>query len=380
MVSEKYEGMSWLEVAKEFEEKTGQATLGYGMHMLSLMGGAEEHHVFWDRTSAALDAIREKYKGKRILIVAHGNVFRTLQGHMLGLDHEYVMTNTAYRLSNAELVHFPSVRTTNPLDRFILGELQALIGKTTDALDSYDLQRSSRAIVDFMDDLTNWYVRRSRRRFWESGLSDDKLSAYETLYRVLTDLSKVLAPFCPFISDAVYRALTNKESVHLELYPEFQRTWVSTKLLSDMKRTKDLVTLGLALRGREKIRVRQPLARAIIGEEFDPYYIEILKDELNIKDIEVADMSTIARKVCKPNARLIGPRFGKSVQEIITKAKNGEFTELPNGGVQVGEFQLEPGDFEMAYEPLDVSGLQVEGGFGTVIAIDMQITDDLRLE
>lgn len=395
MVDEKHEGAKWEDIGREYEAKFGHAPKGYGIYLLAEMGVAESNEAFEERTRTAYEELLKKYAGKRILIVGHGNTFRSVYGYALGLSREEAFTQVNYRLGNAELAHFPAVRTDNPLDRFILGELQTLIAKVTDSLETYDLQRATRAIVDFMDDLTNWYVRRSRRRFWESGMSTEKTAAYETLYRVLADLTRVLAPFCPFVSESIYRSLTGKESVHLSLFPEFERTLVSRSLLSDMKKTKDLVTLGLAVRGREKIRVRQPLGRALIGETLDEYYLSILKDELNIKEITVADMSVIARKICKPNARLIGAKFGKAVQEIIREAKAGNFTELENGGVYIpptpltkggsdegaGGFTLEPGEFEIAYEPLEaVSGLAVEGGFGTVIAIDTTISEELKLE
>jgi isoleucyl-tRNA synthetase len=293
---------------------------------------------------------------------------------------EEAIVSTNYRLKNAELVQLPTTPLRNPLDRFILGELQTLIAKVADSFETYDLQRGARAIVDFLDDLTNWYVRRSRRRFWDSGMTDDKKAAYETLHRVLTDFSKVLAPYAPFISERVFQTLTLKESVHLEWFPNFERTAVSQGLLSDMKKAKNLVALGLALRSKAKIRVRQPLSKLIIGEKLDAYYLEILKEELNVKTIEVEDMGKIARKICKPNARLIGPRFGKDVQAVIVAAKSGDFVELENGRIQVGAFVLESGEFEIEYVPLDVSGLAVEGGFGTVVAMDVTVSDELRLE
>lgn len=283
-------------------------------------------------------------------------------------------------LHNCETAELPLRPLENPLDRFILGELQTLVAKVSDGFETYDLQKGARAIVDFLDDLTNWYVRRSRRRFWETGMTDDKRNAYDTLYRVLADVSKVLAPYAPFVSEHVFRTLTGKESVHLEFFPEFERTSVIPGLLADMKKAKDLVALGLALRSKAKIRVRQPLAKLVIGERLDAYYLDIVREELNVKEVVFEDMAKIAKKVVRPNARLIGPKFGKNVQAVIVAAKSGSFVELEDGKVAVGEFTLEPGEFEVAYEPLDVSGYAVEGGFGTVVAMDVTVTDELRLE
>lgn len=382
MVDEKHEGALWADIAREYEQKFGyKAHGGMGMYLLAEMGVAESNDDFEARTVGAYQRTLEKYAGKRVLIVSHGNTFRTVYGYAMGVHRDESLRNKMYRLANTELVHMPTVPLTNELDRYILGELQTLVAKTTDSFESYDIQKGTRAIMDFLDDLTNWYVRRSRRRFWETGMTADKQSAYETLYRVLVDLSKIIAPYCPFVSEQVFRMLTGRESVHLEYFPSFERTMVSRELQADMKKTQQLITLGLSVRGREKLRVRQPLSRVLIGENLDPYYIDILRDELNVKEVVQADMSKIARKICKPNARLIGAKFGKDVQNIIREAKAGNFVELEDSGIQVGEFVLASGEFEIAYEPLEnVTGLSVEGGFGTVVALDITLTEELKLE
>ncbi len=112
-----------------------------------------------------------------------------------------------------------------------------------DSFERYDLQTAAASLVSFMDDLTNWYVRRSRRRFWKSENDSDKSQAYETLYHVLTTLCKVAAPMIPFVTESVYRGLTGRESVHLDMFPSFERTHVSIHLLADMKKTRDFITL-----------------------------------------------------------------------------------------------------------------------------------------
>ena len=338
----------------------------------------------------------EMYRGKRILIVAHGGVFLTLKQGLYGHGPELPVAAT--RLKNAEVTELPSYVMKNPLDRFIVSEIQMLIAKHTEGFEKYDLQQATRAITEFMDDLTNWYVRRSRRRFWGAGIDEDKNAAYETLYRVLVDISKLLSPFCPFVSEYVFRLLTGKESVHLERMPNFERLLVAKDLLESMNQTKNLVNLGLSLRAKKKLRVRQPLASVTIGESLDAYFLEILKEELNVKEVIIADMSKIATKIAKPNARLLGPKFGKEVQAIILAAKMGYFEEKEDGkivvktapskqknileelGVEAKEFTLEPGEFEMAYEPMEGSLIDVEGGFGTIVAMDTVVTDSLRLE
>ncbi|MCK9272869.1 isoleucine--tRNA ligase [Candidatus Gracilibacteria bacterium] len=281
----------------------------------------------------------------------------------------------------------------NNLDKWILSQLQELIKSTNNGFETYDLNAVTRPIFDFMDNLTNWYIRRSRRRFWKSENDGDKIGAYHTLYEVLVELSKVIAPIMPFVSEEVFKNLTNKESVHLENYPECKSDLISESLNSQMEKTQKIINLGLALRANKKIRVRQPLTSLTIGEKLEPYYQEIIKEELNIKEIIIlSDMTQIAKKICRPNAKLIGPRFGKDVQNIIIQAKNGNFQDLGEGRIKIphpnplpeGEgisgFILEEGEYEIAYEPLSGVEVDIEAGFGMVIAVDTKITEQLKLE
>lgn len=189
-----------------------------------------------------------------------------------------------------------------------------------------------------------------------------------------------MAPITPMISEAVYRGLTGHESVHLERFPEFTRAHMFDSLEADMKKARDIIALGLALRGQKKIRVRQPLSSITIGEPLDAYFQEIIREELNVKEVKIEDMSHVARTICKPNAKLIGPRFGKAVQDVIVQAKSGNFQELADGRIQVGEYTLEAGEYEIAYEPLEGVSLDVMSGTGMVIAMDTTITEELELE
>jgi isoleucyl-tRNA synthetase len=216
----------------------------------------------------------------------------------------------------------------NDLDRWILSKLQVLIGQVHDAMDGYDVSRACRAIVDYMDHLTNWYVRLSRRRFWESGMTPDKQSAYETLYTVLTEVSKLMAPLMPFLAESVFQGLTKRESVHLEYVTFPNRHLIANDLNRDMEKCENIVSLGLALRSQKNIRVRQPLAFVTITEKLSEYYNTIIRDELNVKEIRFEDPEKLAKKIAKPDAKKIGPKYGKDVQSIISLAKNGEFEEM----------------------------------------------------
>lgn len=280
-----------------------------------------------------------------------------------------------------EVYKFVNDPNFNKLDLWILSELQQLIKNVSDGFEKYDINSVTRPIFDFMDNLTNWYIRRSRRRFWKSENDNDKLFAYNTLYEVLVEVTKVIAPIMPFVSEYIYKNLTNKESVHLEFYPELRENMILGNLNKDMEKTQKIVNLGLALRWNKKIRVRQPLQSITIGEKLEDYYLEIIKEELNVKEvIFMSDMSQIALKICKPNARLIGPRFGGAVQNIIKLAKEWLFEELSNGWIKVGEYELISGEFEIAYEPKIGVELDIQAGFGIVVAINTEISSNLLLE
>jgi len=193
----------------------------------------------------------------------------------------------------------------NELDRWVLSELNALVQKVTAALEEYDPTSSGRAIQDFVDDLSNWYVRRSRRRFWRGELDDDKLAAYHTLYTCLVTVTKLLAPFTPFVAEALYQNLVRSvdagapESVHLALWPEADAALVDQKLNDETRTVMRVVSLGRAARSKAGIKVRQPLASAtaFVASEYHAEGLRRLagqvKDELNVRDVNVLVLSEL---------------------------------------------------------------------------------------
>ena len=202
-------------------------------------------------------------------------------------------------------------------------------------MNSYEVTDATRPIVKFMDNLTNWYIRRSRKRFWKSENDGDKMQAYETLYEVLVTLTKVMAPFTPFVTENIFKSLTGKESVHLEDFPIADESLIDAELNEAMDICQKVINLGLSLRTAQKIRVRQPLESISIGFELSDYYKDIIKEELNVKQVNTVDSSSIAQKICKPNGRLIGPKFGKDVKNIISEAKSGNFEIIDENTVKV---------------------------------------------
>ena len=269
----------------------------------------------------------------------------------------------------------------NKLDIWIISELNKLIKDVSLAMDNYTLMQASSYIFDFMDALTNWYIRRSRRRFWKSENDNDKMQAYSTLYEVLTKLSQVLSPFMPFIADYIYKDLTKKESIHLSDWPLYEDSLIDEKLNEDMKLTQNIVSLWLSWRARNKIRTRQPLSWVKITKELSSYYKDIIKEELNVKDVIVS--TDLAKEIAKPEGRKIGPKYWKNVQLIIKNAKDGNIEKLEDGKLKVKtenwEFILEQDEYTIEFIPSDET-LDLESWFGIVVALDKDITEDLLLE
>ena len=282
----------------------------------------------------------------------------------------------------------PTLLETQPahkLDQWILSRLNGLIQEVTENMESYNLTKATRPMLDFVDDLSNWYVRRSRRRFWKSENDGDKAEAYQTLYTVLVKFSQILAPFMPFISDEIYRNLTGEESVHLSDWPVANTALRSPKLDEEIALARRVVNLGHAIRGKKKIRVRQPLAKVTVGlpKSVDPQVVliqkEVILEELNVKALEILkDAGEVAEFVAIPNAKLLGPKYGKDVQRIITEAKAGNFEVQEDHTIKVAEFTLLPEELELAYKGKE--GFDVESEEGVVVALDTEVTDELYKE
>ena len=243
-------------------DKYGSDTLRY--YLLSSPGVAAENLSFSERELGDIQR----------------SVFR-----MLWNSYSFFMTYASIDQWSPKEDDTPS---TNLLDRWLLSELQLLIKEVNDAMKDYELNRAIRALTPFVDNLSNWYIRRSRKRFWKSEDDGDKEDAYTTLYEVLTTFSKAMAPFMPFLSEEIYRNLTGKPSVHLADFPEADSERIDSDLNKAMQATRVLVTEGLKLRADAKIKVRQPLgAVRIKNQELGEELQEILREELNVKNVLV---------------------------------------------------------------------------------------------
>ena len=375
-----FAGKTHEEMLEQYNAKTGK-NIEFSHEAIRRIykeeGWKENIEAFTNRIIPAYREVLEKYRWKKILIVAHAGTSRPILDTYFGKWKDEAHFHS--KIANAEPFRLVTIPLVNDLDRWILSKLQVLLGQVHDAMDGYDVSRACRAIVDYMDHLTNWYVRLSRRRFWESGMTDDKKSAYSTLHTVLVELSKLMAPFMPFIAESVFQGLTRKESVHLEYVTFPNRHLVASDLNRDMEKCEHIVSLGLALRSSKNIRVRQPLSTVTITAELSEYYQAIIRDELNVKSIKLENPERLAKKIAKPDAKKIGPKYGKDVQSIIVAAKNGEFTELDDGKLQVGNFVLESWEYTLEYLPLEWVG-DVIGWYGMVVAMDTTITEELKIE
>jgi len=292
------------------------------------------------------------------------------------------------------------VKERYEIDRWIISELNITVKNVNELLDNFNVTDSGRMIQDFVDNLSNWYVRRSRRRFWKSEEDKDKISAYKTLYECLLTLSKLCAPYIPFISEEIYRNLTSSigigfESVHLEKYPEPNLLDIDENLSFKMDIARKVVGLGRSIRSKINIKIRQPLQKAIIfinedKEKIDAivHFKDIILEELNIKEISfVSNIEDLVSYNIKPNLKLLGPKFGALLPtiknclnnenpiQIALKVKNNK-----NIVLNCDENKIELLPEEVLVEAIDKEGLSVETDGEITLGLVTTITDKLLEE
>ena len=273
------------------------------------------------------------------------------------------------------------------LDRWILSELHVLIRDVRVALDGYDPAAATRAIERFVDDLSNWYVRRSRRRFWRSGDDRDKQAAYLTLYEVLTALLRLLAPFLPFLTEAMYQNLVRSvdpeapESVHHCSYPISDGALIDEALAVRVAQTRTLVSLGRAARNQAAIRVRQPLAALRIAaadgaSALPPELAADVREELNVKRLEfVSDLAGVVERVVRPDLKVLGPRLGREVQAVVAALRGGQFTVQADGSVEAAGQRLAPDEVQVTLTPRP--GFAAAEADGFTVALETTLSPEL---
>ena len=281
------------------------------------------------------------------------------------------------------------------IDRWILSSLNTLIKKVTAELDGYDPTRAGRLIDTFVnDDLSNWYVRLNRKRFWGKEMSDDKRSAYDTLYTCLMTISKLLAPFAPFYADQLYRDLGGeKDSVHLDSFPVADESLIDTDLEARMEMAQKITSMVLALRRKVNIKVRQPLQSIMIpATEEQKRHIEAVKDlimnEVNVKELKFVEGSGILVKKVKCNFRVMGKKYGKQMKAVaaaVDALSQEQIAELEqNGRLNLGHIE-NLDNLEILAEDVDIISEDIPGWLvsnegNLTVALEVELTEELKQE
>ena len=276
------------------------------------------------------------------------------------------------------------------IDKWLLSKLNKLIKNVTSAYEEYDLNKVTRLIVPFLnDDLSNWYIRSNRRRFWDSELTESKKAVYLTTYEVLVALCKLCAPITPFLTEEIYQKLTGEESIHLADFPKYNEKLINEKIEEQMDLVRDICSLGRFAREEVNIKVRQPISHLILpkkDEKIIGNLISIIQEELNVKEIIFKeDMSDYLDYIVKPNFKILGKTLGpkiKELQEILSNLTAKEISQLEEGSLKV---KLDGEDFELTNEMVLISLKQKEGyasssNSRTCVVLNTELTEDLILE
>ena len=298
--------------------------------------------------------------------------------------------------SDYESWELPSDEGFSELDRWILSELNQLTTKMTDNLENWQLPYAAGAMEQFVEDLSNWYVRRSRRRFWKTEGDKDKNAAYSTLYTCLTTLSRLLAPFTPFVADVIYRNLVadrvdgSPDSVHLTSWPEPNSSLIDEDVMNQTRLAIRLASLGRSARAQSRLKVRQPLGEFVAEvrhdwEHFALAKIEnVLKEELNVKAVrDASEIGGLLGFDIKPNLRILGPKYGKQVGDIrnaIAAADAGEIAAAAESGetIKLMGFELEPDEVLIERVALENYAVATDVGYaGAVLTV---VSDALKAE
>ena len=290
----------------------------------------------------------------------------------------------------------PTASLSNPLDKWIISDLEKLVKKATDAFDSYMIQDATEALLSFIDDLNNWYIRRSRRRFWRSENDGDKKEAYDTLYRVLMTVVKVACPMVPFVTEAIYQNLktaSDPESVHLCLYPEYNEEERDFKLEEEMNIIMKTIEMGRALRASSNLKVRQPLKEFVVVSRNSAHREnleknrDIILEELNVKNVKVrGDESDLVSYSAKANFKVLGAKLGKNMKEVAALIQNftdGEIAEILEGKAKSvvysnGEISISEGDLMVQRKEKEHVKVLNEGEI--TVGFDTEVTRELLLE
>ncbi|HYT80987.1 MAG TPA: DUF5915 domain-containing protein, partial [Actinomycetota bacterium] len=382
-----------------------------GRRMSKSLGNVIDPWDVLDRFGA--DAVRwfllaggSPWAPRRVHMEAFEEVVRQI---LLTLWNTYAFFVRYANLDQPDLGAAPPPTERLLLDRWVLSQLHGTVASVREAMDGYDAPAAGRRIEQFVDDLSNWYVRRSRRRFWDPARASsagagsdrairDKLAAHATLHECLTTLASLMAPFTPFITEAIYQNLVAErsanapESVHLTDYPVPDPKLIDQALDDAMALARHIVSLGRQVRTTAKVRVRQPLARAVVHVPGDPSRLQpllsLVAAELNVKDIGFTETAEeLSGWQAKPNFRVLGPKLGRRVQDVAaalqrddgtlaSRFAQGEGVSLPLDGDE--PLWLGPEDVELVQQTRSGWGVASDGA--VTVALDLEPDEELRNE
>lgn len=274
------------------------------------------------------------------------------------------------------------------IDKWILSKYNKLVKECTQSYDTFDLTKVVRKVTDFVsEDLSNWYIRRTRRRFWASELDDNKKAVYNTTYEVLEGLCKLIAPIVPFVSEEIYTNLTGKESVHLQDFPVYDETKINEKIEEKMDLVRNIISLGRNAREEAKIKVRQPINEIILDGKNKTIIndlIDLIKEELNVKNVTFTqDLKEYISYEIKPNFKVCGPILGKNIKEFQDKLK--DFTADNINTLEKGNtitLNIGGNDIDITYDMLDIrinskDGFNASNEGNNFIILNTTLTEEL---
>lgn len=305
----------------------------------------------------------------------------------------------AFYIMYAEIDQFDPTKYTldknalPPMDKWILSRLNTLVSHVTANLDEYKIFETGKELQDFVDDLSNWYIRRSRERFWAKGMEQDKINAYMTLYTVLETCARLIAPFTPFMADSIYLNLVKSvdssapQSVHLCDYPKADGGFIDKELEKDMQTVLDIVVLGRAARNNVNIKNRQPLGKMMVSgaAKLSEMYMDVIMDELNVKSIEFTqDTDEYTNYKLKPQLKTLGPKYGKVLPKIKAWLENADgravvadFKTGKDVRFSVDGMDVVLAQDDVLVEPTYAEGYAVEQDNGIAVVLDTALTQEL---
>ena len=279
------------------------------------------------------------------------------------------------------------------MDKWLLSKLNSVVKAVDDNLANYRIPESARALQEFVDEMSNWYVRRSRERFWAKGMEQDKINAYMTLYTALVTISKAAAPMIPFMTEDIYQNLVRSidtdapESIHLCDFPEVKEEWIDKNLEADMEELLKVVVLGRAARNTANIKNRQPIGTMFVKaeKEMDTFFTDIIADELNVKEVKFAkDVESFISYSFKPQLRTVGPKYGKllgGIRQALSEIDGSKaMQELKSTGLltlDINGNKVELSEEDLLIETAQTEGYVTETEGDISVVLDTNLTPEL---